>query len=112
MSVPRWPRNWSLDPRKIDAYLLDEAHVEGGPKARFFKRFGFGVNAPFALSSALLAHPTTHTFVAETLSARGDVKLIFEGPIATPDGRNPPVRTVWRIDGTSDAHFVTAVPLT
>ena len=42
MSAPRWPRDWSLDPIKIDGYPLDETHIEGGPKARFFKRFGFG----------------------------------------------------------------------
>ena len=112
MSGPGWPRSWSLDPRKIDGYLLDEAHAEGGPKARFFKRFGFAQQAPFSLSSALLAHPTRGTFVAETISARGDVKMIFEGPIVTPNGRSPRVRTVWRIDSGFDAHFITAVPLT
>ncbi|MGU3286342.1 DUF6883 domain-containing protein [Methylobacterium mesophilicum] len=46
MSLPGWPLSWSLDPRKISGYLLDETHIEGGPKARFFKRFGFGMHVP------------------------------------------------------------------
>ncbi|MCJ2067131.1 hypothetical protein MKK63_31230 [Methylobacterium sp. J-088] len=101
-----------LDPRKIDGYLLDETHIEGGSKARFFKRFGFGIGDPLILSTSLLAHPSEDTFVGKTVSARGDVKVIFEGPITTPDGRNPHVRTVWRIDARWNAHFVTAVPMT
>jgi hypothetical protein len=109
LSRSDWPRSWSLDPRKIDGSLLDEAHVEGGPKARFFKHFGFHLGDPLALSSALLDHPTETFFIGETVSARGDVKLIFEGPIITPDGHHPHVRTVWRIDATGQAHFVTAV---
>lgn len=64
------------------------------------------------LSSALLAHPRRTTFAAETVSSRGDVKMIFEGPIRKPDGRDPRVRTVWRIDAAAHAHLVTAVPLT
>jgi hypothetical protein len=112
LSHPDWPRSWSLDPRKISSYLLDESHIEGGPKARFFKRFGFGMHDPLALSSALLDHPAESTFVGETISGRGDVKVIFEGPIVTPDGRNPRVRTVWRLDDARNAYFVTAVPLT
>lgn len=112
MSPPDWPRSWSLDPRKIDGYLLDESHIEGGPKARFFKRFGFHLGDPLSLSSALLDHPTETSYIGETVSARGDVKLIFEGPILSPDGRHPHIRTVWRIDATGHAHFVTAVPMT
>ncbi|MGU3286343.1 hypothetical protein [Methylobacterium mesophilicum] len=50
--------------------------------------------------------------MAETMSGRGDVKVIFEGPLVTPDGRNPQVRTVWRLDAARNAYFVTAVPLT
>lgn len=112
MSRPDWPRSWSLDPRKIDDYLLDESHIEGGPKARFFKRFGVHLGDPLSLSSAPLDHPTETSFIGKTVSARGDIKRIFEGPIVTPDGRHPRVRTVWRIDATGHAHFVTAVPMT
>ena len=112
MSRPDWPRSWTLDPRKIDGYLLDESHIEGGSKARFFKRFGFHLGDSLSLSTALLDHPTETSFVGEIVSTRGDVKLIFEGPLITPDGRHPRVRTVWRIDTKGHAHFVTAVPMT
>ncbi len=111
MSDLPWPSSFSLDPRKVVHYLLDEAHVEGGAKARFFLRFGYAPAAPFVLASALVAHPTWDTFIAKTVSGRGDVKLIFEGPIQAPDGRTPRIRTVWRLDESGAARFVTAVPL-
>jgi hypothetical protein len=49
---------------------------------------------PLTSSAALLDHPADTTFVVETMSGRGDVKVIFAGPLVTPDGRNPQVRTV------------------
>lgn len=112
MSDLPWPSSFSLDPRKVVHYLLDEFHLEGGPKARFFLRFGFEAAAPFDLASALIAHPTWDTFVTKTVSERGDVKLAFEDPITAPDGRTPHIRTVWRLDENGAARFVTAVPLT
>ena len=67
---------------------------------------------PLTSSATLLDHPADTTFVAETMSGRGDVRVIFAGPLVTPDGRNPQVRTVWRLDAARNACFVTAVPLT
>jgi hypothetical protein len=107
-----WPSSFSLDPRKVVHYLLDESHVEGGAKARFFLRFGFSPATPFDLASVLLAHPTWNTFVNRTVSDRGDTKLVFEGPIVAPDGRTPRIRSVWRMDENGTARFVTAVPVT
>lgn len=112
MSDLPWPSSFSLDPRKVVNYLLDETHGEGGAKARYFKRFGYDQAAPYDLAAALLAHPSWDTFVTKTVSGRGDVKLVFEGSIAAPDGRRPTIRTVWRLDEAGKASFVTAVPLT
>lgn len=111
MRLPPWPLAWSLDPRKIGEYLLNEGHVEGGAKARFFIKFGFTTGSPDHLAYAILKHAQPETYVGEAISAFGDVKYVFEGSIDAPDGRKPRVRTVWRIDGRRTAHFVTAVPL-
>ena len=110
MSRDPWPVEWSINSRKIDGYLLNDQHAEGASKAQFLRRFGFGATA-LDLLLAISAHANPDAFVRETVSPRGDVKLIFEGPLQSPDGRNPCVRTVWRIDASFVAHFVTLVPL-
>ena len=111
MSRDPWPVEWSINSRKINGYLLNDQHVEGASKARFLRRFGFETNA-LDLMLAISDHPVTDAFTREIVSPRGDVKLIFEGPLRSPDGRNPIVRTVWRVDASLVAHFVTLVPLT
>ena len=99
-----------MDVRKIHGYLLNERHSEGGAKARFFRRFGFDPTSD-DLERALVEHARREAFVGTTLSARGDLKFVFEGRLKAPDGRYPIVRTVWRIDASFTAHLVTAVPL-
>ncbi|WP_375464113.1 DUF6883 domain-containing protein [uncultured Methylobacterium sp.] len=112
MSLPPWPLAWSLNPRKTVEYLLNAHHAEGGPKARFFLRFGFTQEAPDHLAYELLSHARPETYAGQAISRFGDMKYLFEGPIRAPDGRMPRIRTVWRIDVNRTAHFVTAVPMT
>lgn len=102
---------FTIHAQKIAGYLLDLDHVRGGPKARFFMAFGFTPSEPGILASALLAHPTLETRARETATPAGDVRLIYEGPLTTPDGRNPRIRTVWQLDVPDEARFITAVPL-
>lgn len=97
---------------KIVDYLLDTAHPRGGPKARFFLAFGFSPAEPDAMAEALIDH-----LIGERCSVRADVahgrrRLIAEGPLATPDGRGPRVRTVWQHETGAGWRLVTAVPLT
>ncbi|WP_348273107.1 DUF6883 domain-containing protein [Methylobacterium sp. ap11] len=106
------PSEWLIEPRKISHYLLNETHQAGGPKARYFIRFGFSPADPNRLAFALLEHPTKGDLVRDETSSAGDRKLIFEGPIQSPDGRAPRVRTVWSVRPDGHARFVTAVPLT
>jgi|SoiMethySBSTD1v2_1073268.scaffolds.fasta_scaffold234492_4 hypothetical protein len=103
--------DWSIvDPTKITDYLLSGAHPIGWAKARFFKRFGFREDAPGELVQALLAHVRDHA-VADTETSSYGTKYRVDGPLASPDGRNPSVSTVWIIlDGETIPRFVTAFP--
>ncbi len=107
-----WPSEWLIEPRKITHHLLNETHRAGGPKARFFVRFGFSLADPNRLAFALLDHSTEAHLVRDASSGLDDRKLVFEGPIQAPDGRAPRVRTIWSVGSDGHARFITAIPLT
>lgn len=96
---------------KILDYLLNEHHVRGGAKAKFFFSFGYSPANSEMLVAGLLAHAQSANFVSEGLTPEGKRKLVFEGEIQAPDGRRPWIRTVWQIDDAGQAIFVTAVPM-
>ena len=99
-----------VERNKIVAYLLAPDHPEGAGKAEFFAHFGFTVDLWEVLADALLAHARTHP-VASVSETRYATKYRIEGPVACPDGRSPSIRTVWIVDGGSDApRLVTAHP--
>lgn len=106
------PTSFLLNSRKLTAYLLDLGHAQGGPKAKFFLAFGFTLVDHEVLGRALLDHPRTETFIETVLGTAGDDRLVFEGPIISPDRRNPAIRTVWLRMTDTSARFITAVPLT
>ena len=94
---------------KITAYLLDADHPEGGPKARFFIRFGFSPSSPEILRAALLEHPA-HFEVSEVRPTAMGMRYAIDGPLSSPDRRDPWVRTVWRVPASGAPHLVTAYP--
>jgi hypothetical protein len=99
-----------IEPTKVADYLLSGAHPIGWAKARFFKRFGFREDAPEELRQALLAHVRENA-VVETETSPYGIKYRVDGPLASPDGRNPLVSTVWTIlDGEAIPRFITAFP--
>ena len=99
-----------VEPTKVAAYLLSGTHPVGRAKARFFKRFGFRADAPDELMRALLAHVGAHA-VAHTESFTYGIKYRVDGPLDSPDGRNPRVSTVWIVRrGETTPRFVTAFP--
>lgn len=106
------PKSFSMAGAKPSEYLLNLDHKDGGPKARFFMSFGFSPSDPRTLAFAILSHARPERFVRFGLTPLGDVKLIYEGPVETPDGRNPNIRTVWRVVSDDTGEFVTAVPIT
>lgn len=83
---------------------MDQAHVPRGRvsdylltapgKAQFFARYGFKAADVDALADALQEHGATESLVWYDDTAYG-AKLIVEGPLQTPGGQRPSVRTVW-----------------
>ena len=99
-----------VDREKVTEYLLCASHPDGKSKAEFFTRFGFRLERWAILSEALLLHGTTHDVVSDLTSEYG-TRYVVDGPLETPDGRNPRVRTVWIIEkDTTVPRLVTAYP--
>ena len=99
-----------VEPAKVGSYLLSSTHPIGRSKARFFMRFGFRQDAPEGLVQALLEHVRTHDVANAEVSSYG-TKSRVDGPMGSPDGRNPPMSSVWIVrNGESTPRFVTAFP--
>lgn len=95
---------------KIESYILNESHPDGGSKAKFLLAFGFAVDRPDILADALLRHAKLEP-VAVTDHGWGP-RFAFKGPLMTPDSRNPDVRTIWQSYPLEHlTKFVTLVPL-
>jgi hypothetical protein len=99
-----------IDPSKVARYLLSGTHPIGWAKAQFFKRFGFREDNPSELSTSLLAHVRDNA-VAKTEASAFGTKYRVDGPLASPDGRNPHVSTIWIIaEDEAVPSFITAFP--
>lgn len=99
-----------IEKEKITDYLLSTNNLDGQSKAKFFSRFGFRIEQWQIFSDALQDHGASHEVVKTDETGYG-IKYIVEGPLETPDGRNPYVRTVWQIDKGSDyPRLITAYP--
>ena len=100
-----------VDQAKITDYLLSPSHPDGRTKAEFFMRFGFRPGKWQELADALRAVGTSNPVVAVLESEHG-VRYTVDGPMQTPDGRTPRVRTVWIVEpGTRAPGLITAHPL-
>lgn len=100
-----------VDETKVTGYLLSTTHPYGRTKAEFFREFGFVAEDWQALRQALREHALSHPVesVKETPFGR---KYIVNGPLATPGGRKPRIRTVWFIEqGEQTPRLVTAYPI-
>jgi hypothetical protein len=96
--------------RKLSGYLLATTHPDGAAKARFLLRFGFAISNSDQLRQALLDHVRMYDVAATHQNAYGVIYEVL-GPLASPDGRNPVLKTVWMIDaGSSIPRFITVVP--
>ena len=95
---------------KITDYLLNPQHPDGAPKAVFFAAHGFTVENWQALAEAFRQLVASSELARQVISRHGE-KYIVDGPLATPVGRMPIVRTVWIIDQGGDTpRLVTAYP--
>jgi hypothetical protein len=103
----------ALVPRnKIENYLLDIGHPIGGGKAAFFVRFGFSREEWKGLHDALAKHARENE-VADSIADADGISYAVEGPLDTPSGRRPMLRSVWLLEtGSIAPRFITAYPLT
>lgn len=88
-------------PEKARDYLLDVGHPDGGPKAKFFLRFGFTREEWQTFADALHGHAVTHEVVGIRETPHG-THYVVDGFLETPDGCNPRVRTVWELAPDSE----------
>lgn len=110
MKLPR--ADEAVVPRnQVENYLLHRGHPEGGGKAKFFLRFGFRREEWSVLADALLRHARENG-VTESISDLDGVTHIVEGPLETPSGRKPRLRSGWLIEtGELAPRFITAYPV-
>lgn len=106
-----WPAGFVIHPRKITGYLLNPASRDGSAKAKFFLGQGFVPLPPDGLADALLEHTDLRNYIGMRVAPRGH-KLVFEGPIDTPNGPSPRIRSIWQVDavGHGEARLLTAYP--
>ena len=99
-----------VESRKILDYLLNPDHEIGGPKSKFFFKFGFDRENPEIFEKALKTHAVERT-VSEIKESSYGTKYTLVCEIKTPDSRNPCIVTVWIINNDSDTpKLVTAYP--
>lgn len=99
-----------VEERKITHYLLDPTNPNNQGKPGFFLRFGFTVEKWQLMASALRDHAMTFD-VPLTEGAEHGVRYVVVGALATPDGRNPVVRSVWEVRREGDPpRLITVVP--
>ena len=103
------PDSWHVEHLKLVGYLLDLDHPVGGPKARFFRRYGFAPDHPDHLAEALFEHVASVPF--HVMEMDKSTRLVFEGPLLSPLGIMPRLRSVWLsiLEG-SGARLLTAYP--
>ena len=110
MNLPN-AENALVEDAKLAGYLLNPDHPHGHHKSRYLGRFGFAAADAYQLREALLTHGRSHQVAAVRETGFGP-RYAVEGPLLTPDGRNPLVRTVWQMDkGEVAPRLITAYPL-
>jgi hypothetical protein len=102
MKLPN-ARGATVDPKKLEGYLLSSTHPIGRPKAQFFLAMGFRE------TDAVILERTGE--VAETTPSAYGVKYTVDGVLSTPSGRQVRLRTIWIVDADDTRpRFVTAYP--
>jgi hypothetical protein len=100
-----------VEREKITDYLLNAAHRYGASKARFFAQFGFRAAAWEELALALQEHGCQNEISRVRETGFGP-RYEVEGDLTAPDGRRPPIRSVWQLDkGQTAPRLITAYPL-
>ncbi len=102
--------NAVVEKSKIVEYLLNSSHPDNGGKAQFFFSMGFSVHHWEVLSKAF-REAAANLEIFQCTSTPHGVKYQLHGPLTTPIGAQPTVRSVWIIDtGSAVPRLVTAFP--
>lgn len=99
-----------VDRAKVVDYLLSSSHPDGRGKAAFFTRCGFKAEEWEVLAQALRNVGTTNPVKGVVESAYGK-RYTVDGPLQTPHGSTPKVRTVWIVEPGNPPRLVTAYPI-
>lgn len=98
-------------PEKVTHYLLIQNSDKSRSRCKFFTSFGFDPKHPDLLLDAIFRHPETGVTTQIPTDEYGE-RWNVVGPILTPDGRNPIIRTGWIKDTSDPPRFVSAIPKT
>ena len=79
-------------------------------KLHFFRSFGFDDTTPDVLRDALLAHAQAYAVSRRVEGVHG-TKYEISGPLVTPSGKLPWLKTVWITIGDAPPRLITAVPV-
>jgi len=110
MSGSSLPQNLAIPGDKIARYLLNPDHPQGGSKARFFLGFGFNRERTTEFADALFQQALRASVRMVTPTSPDRRVIACIGPIATPSGREPWIRTVWLVERDEVGRLVTAHP--
>lgn len=103
------PDALSVEEKKIVDYLLNHNHEAGKSKAKYFSAFGFDKDSWQILADALLEHGRERD-IDESEDTGFGTKYVLRCNLATPDERNPCIKTVWISEGDGRTRLVTAYP--
>jgi len=112
VQIPNPDQVW-VERTKILEYLLNREHPDGQSKARFFEQYGFRRSEWRRLADALRNQARRSEVTAVRESSHG-TRYVVDGPINTPTGDRPQVRTVWIVErnqSETGPRLVTAYPL-
>lgn len=99
-----------VDDAKLTGYLLDAGHPKGAAKAKLLASFGFSLLRPDEARQAFLEHARQNDISGVQQTPFGTMYEI-DGPLPSPDGRDPVVRVVWMQDiGAVAPRLITMVP--
>ena len=110
MSGASLPENLAIPGDKIARYLLNLDHPQGRSKARFFLGFGFSGDRTTEFADALFLQALRAPVRTVTPIPPDRCVIACIGPIATPSGREPWIRTVWLVEPDAGGRLVTAHP--
>jgi hypothetical protein len=99
-----------IAPEKLRDYLLNPSHRRGSSKARFLLSCGYRADAWQILETDLRTQHLTADYSSTQDNVYGG-RFAVRAPLATPNGRQVLLLSVWQIDvGTNVPRLITLYP--